>query len=125
MGDIVKRDTKDEPRFYIRFKDNNGQRVQRVVKGAITVAEAREVLAAAELRVSQGQVGIVEKTDEERARAAVTLAQLVDRFNAEYRPRVSEPNQVWNGGAGARAPGQPQGIQHHQRRDRSAARSAA
>jgi site-specific recombinase XerD len=51
-----------------------------------TKTAAEDWVKAIEIRVRNGQVGIVEKTDEERARANVTLAQLVEKFNAEYRP---------------------------------------
>ena len=40
MGDIVRKGTKDRPRFYIRYIDSNGTRRQRAVRGARTVAEA-------------------------------------------------------------------------------------
>jgi integrase len=92
MGDIVRRGTKDKPRFYIRYKDANGRRTQRAVPGVTSAAEAKRLLAAAELRVSQGKVGIEEPTEEQQAQRSITLDALVERFNAEYRPpRLKNP----------------------------------
>ena len=58
MGDIVRRGTRDNPRFYGRYVDIDGRRKMRLLKGARTKAEAQPLLASSELRVSQGQVGM-------------------------------------------------------------------
>jgi integrase len=58
MGDIVRRGTRDNPKYYGRYVESDGRRKMRLLKGARTKSEAQILLAAAELRVSQGQVGI-------------------------------------------------------------------
>lgn len=86
MGDIVKRGTKDKPRFYIRYVDADGKRRQRAAKGARTVDEARRILSAAELRVSSGKVGIEELTNEQKAQRTITMNALADKFLEQYAP---------------------------------------
>jgi integrase len=79
MGDIIRRGTKDRPRFYVRYKDANGTRKLKAAKVS-TLGEARSILAAIETRIAKGEVGIVEKTDEERARAVITVKHLGEKF---------------------------------------------
>jgi integrase len=86
MGDIVRRGTKAKPRFYIRYIDSDGVRRNRAAKGATTERDARQLLAAAELRVSQGKVGIEEPTAEQQEQRTITLRELFDRFMEEYAP---------------------------------------
>jgi integrase len=94
MGDIVRRGTKDRPRFYIRYVDVDGVRRMKLARGATTKGEAHTILAAAELRVTQGKVGIEEveaPSPEERARASMTVRQLGERFTKEYAsPRIKD-----------------------------------
>ena len=97
MGDVVRRGTRSKPRFYVRYVELNGQRVQRAAKGARTEGEAQTILAAAELRVSQGRVGMEEITApsaEELARSTMTVSQLAAKFLDEdhgYRsPKVKD-----------------------------------
>jgi len=91
MGDIVKKGTKDRPRFYIRYIDSNGTRRQRAVRGARTVGEAQRVLSAAELRVAQGKVGIVVPTEAEKAQGSITVKQLAEAFLAGYtNPKIKD-----------------------------------
>jgi len=57
MGNILRRGTRDRPRFYIRYVDLDGGRKTRRVRVA-TKEEARKLLAMAEARVAQGRVGM-------------------------------------------------------------------
>jgi integrase len=91
MGDVVRRGTKDKPRFYIRYVDSDGKRKQRSARGAKSMSEAREVLAAAELRVTHGKVGIDKPTAEQLARRSITVRDLGEKFMAEYsNPKVKD-----------------------------------
>ncbi len=58
MGDILRRGTRDKPRFYIRYLDLDGGRKTRRVR-VETREDARKLLALAEARIAQGRVGIV------------------------------------------------------------------
>ena len=113
MGDIIKRGTKDSPRFYMRWIDgyrpavetdgtpklwksgmrkgqakvdahgrplNEPIRRMKVAKGARTVSEARTMLAGIERRISNGLVGVEERTAQDYARQAITIEQLAARF---------------------------------------------
>jgi integrase len=57
MGDILRRGTRDKPRFYIRYQDLDAGRKTRRVRVS-TRDEARQLLALAEARVAQGRVGM-------------------------------------------------------------------
>ena len=57
MGDIIRRGTRDKPRFYIRYLDLDGGRKTRRVR-VETREKARHLLASAEARVAQGRVGM-------------------------------------------------------------------
>jgi hypothetical protein len=57
MGDILRRGTRDKPRFYIRYLDLDGGRKTRRVR-VETREDARKLLALAEARVAQGRVGM-------------------------------------------------------------------
>jgi ribosomal protein L15E len=57
MGDIIRRGTRDKPRFYIRYQDLDGGRKIRRVR-VRTRGQARELLALAEARVAQRCVGM-------------------------------------------------------------------
>jgi hypothetical protein len=56
MGDIIRRGTRDKPRFYIPYLDLDGGRKTRRVR-VETREDARQLLAQAEARVAQGRVG--------------------------------------------------------------------
>jgi integrase len=94
MGDIVRRGTKDRPRFYLRYLDADGQRKQRAAKGALNVGDARRMLAEVERRIMGGKIGIEEPTPEEQGRRTITVAQLAEKFLAEqdgYRnPKIKD-----------------------------------
>lgn len=94
MGDIIRRGTKDRPRFYIRFVDADGRRKNRAAKGAVTKADAQRMLAEAERRVMHGKLGIEEPTEDEQARRTITVAKLADKFLDEkegYRaPKIKD-----------------------------------
>lgn len=88
MGAIVKRGTKDKPRFYIQYRDVDGVRRTKRIKSATTKAQAEVFLKAAETRVERNQVGlepIKEPTPEERSRAAITLKELAARFLGDVK----------------------------------------
>jgi integrase len=94
VGDIVRRGTKDRPRFYVRYVDADGRRKQRAVKGAVTKAEAQKVLSAVETRIANGKVGIEEPTPEEMARNTITVKALGERFAKEYSsPKLKDPKR--------------------------------
>ncbi|HVR61203.1 MAG TPA: hypothetical protein VMU50_04850, partial [Polyangia bacterium] len=57
MGDILRRGTRDKPRFYIRYLDLDGGRKTRRVR-VETREDARKLLVLAEARVAQGRVGM-------------------------------------------------------------------
>jgi integrase len=58
MGDIVRRGTRDNPKFYVRYVDADGTRRMKLAKGADTRGEAVKILRAAEGRVQQGLLGV-------------------------------------------------------------------
>ena len=97
MGDIIRRGTKDKPSFYVRYVDVDGVRRMKKARGATTKAQAQTILSAAELRVTQGKVGMEEPTPptpEEQQRATMTVRQLCDKFVEEYRsPRLKDPTR--------------------------------
>jgi integrase len=84
MGDIVRKGTKDRPRFYIRYVDADGVRRQRAAKGATTKAQAQVILNAAELRVTQGRVGIETMTEEQQAQRTIAISELGELFTTGY-----------------------------------------
>jgi integrase len=85
MGSIYNRGTKAVPNWWAKYKDESGA-WRSVPTRLPTKLAAEDWVKAIEIRIRNGQVGIVEKTDEEKARSTVTLSALVDKFNAEYRP---------------------------------------
>lgn len=76
---VRNRGTRDKPRWYCRFTDVDGVRKEAPTHQA-TRAEAELFLAAVKARIANGKVGIEEKTDEDRARSRITVADLVARF---------------------------------------------
>lgn len=89
MGDIVRRGTRDNPRYYGRYVDSDGRRKMRLLKGARTKQQAQMLLAGAELRVSQGQVGIEPLEEAQRCGQLMDewLAGLTNRNAADDRSR--------------------------------------
>ncbi len=82
MGDVLNRGTRDRPRWYCRYLDENGQRRQKATHQP-TKQEAEKFLASVEARIARGKVGLVEPTPEEIARRTITMRQLVARFLGE------------------------------------------
>lgn len=80
MGCIIKRGTKDRPRFYLKYRDVDGVERMRAAKGAYTKAQARVLLAEIERRIMAGKVGIIEPTQEERAKRSLTVSELGAHF---------------------------------------------
>lgn len=94
MGEIVRRGTKDLPRYYLRYVDADGKRKMRAAKGATTSSHARRMLAEVERRVMNGKLGIAEPTTEELARANVTVKELCEKFLTGYRsPKHKDPDR--------------------------------
>jgi integrase len=85
VGDIVRRGTKDRPRYYVRYVDLDGKRKQRAAHQP-TKALAERYLAEVEGRIARGLIGIPEPTPAERARQSVTIRALYEKFIAEYAP---------------------------------------
>lgn len=86
MGSIVKRGTKRAPRFYAQYRDSNGVRRTKLLKGAATAEQASAMLNAIERNIMQGKLGIEEPTSEEQERARITVGELSDKFLTEYAP---------------------------------------
>lgn len=84
MGAIVKRGTKDKPRFYLRYVDADGKRKMKAAKGAINLAHARRMLAELERNIFNGKLGIEEPTEEQHARRSITVRELGEKFLKEY-----------------------------------------
>jgi integrase len=93
MGDVVKRKGNDgKPRYYVRYVDVDGVRRMKLSKQR-TKEEAKAFLATVEARVRNGQVGIHEVTEEERARRTITVAALARLFlgEVEDKPGYAPP----------------------------------
>ncbi len=87
MGDIVKLSRKGRfVGWYIRYKDVDGKRKQRATHQP-TRELARRMLVEVEARVARGRAGM----DEATPAATMTMAQLGERFLAEYHnPRIKD-----------------------------------
>lgn len=87
MGAIVRRGRK----IYAQYRDADGVRRTKLLKGATSLEWARILLAAIELRISQGTVGIEQPTEEELSRRSITVKKLGEKFLAEYaNPKVKD-----------------------------------
>lgn len=82
MGCVHNRGAKQQPQWYIRWRDADGKWKQRHSHQP-TKAGALTVLAEVEARVRRGQVGIVEPTPEETQRKSITIEELARRFLGE------------------------------------------
>jgi integrase len=92
MGKIIRRGTKDRPRFYLRYVDADGVRRMKAAKGATKIAEARDMLTAIEKRIMEGKLGIERPTEDQIARRSVTIEQLGEKFTTEYAaPKLKNP----------------------------------
>jgi integrase len=89
MGDIVRRGTRDNPKYYGRYFELDGRRKMRLLKGARTKSDAQLLLASAELRVSQGLVGILPLEESQRCGPLMDewLAGLYNRNADDDRSR--------------------------------------
>jgi len=89
MGDIVRRGTRDNPKYYGRYFELDGRRKMRLLKGARTKSDAQLLLASAELRVSQGLVGILPLEESQRCGPLMDewLAGLTNRNAGDDRSR--------------------------------------
>jgi len=93
MGTVSNRGTKDRPMWYCRYIDADGKRKQRPTKQT-TKAAALRFVAEIEARVARGLVGIPEATDDEQRAKTITLAELAEKFLAEYdSPRLKSRAQ--------------------------------
>src|SRR4051812_22686775 len=90
MGSVYNRGTKRAPNWWVKYKDKNGK-WRSIASDQPTRDNAKIFVGAIEARIKNGQVGIIEKTADEIARSTITLRQLFDRFQAEYRsPRIKD-----------------------------------
>lgn len=86
MGEVIRK-TKNGKfiGWYIRYTEVDGSR-RAVATRQPTAAEARKILIQVEARVARGKAGIAEQ-----AGPTPTIAQLCERFLAEYsRPRIKD-----------------------------------
>ncbi len=86
MATVVKRGTKARPRFYGQYRDANGVRRTRLLRGATSAEQARIMAAAIDRNVMQGKLGIEEPAPEEQVRSTITVQELSERFLREYAP---------------------------------------
>lgn len=80
MGAIVRRGTRHAPRFFAQYRDADGVRRTKLLRGATTVEHARGLLAAIELNVTQGRAGVEVPTEEQLQRASITVRKLGEKF---------------------------------------------
>lgn len=83
MGSVEQRKGK----WYLRYVDLDGTERTKLARGATTKAQAKPLLAAIELRIQRGQIGIeevVEPTPEEKKRRTITVAELGGLFGEHY-----------------------------------------
>jgi integrase len=89
---IVRRGTKDRPRFYLRYKDVDGVERMKAAKGARTKGEARDMLTAIDKRIMDGKVGIERPTEEQIAKRSLTVEQLGEKFTDTFSsPKIKNP----------------------------------
>lgn len=95
MGAIIKRGTKQKPRFYLRFIDTDGTRRMVAAKGATRREDARAQLNAIERRIFEGVVGVPQPAPADPAaeqRRTVTIRELGDLFVEKFTgPRIKDP----------------------------------
>lgn len=81
-------------KLYISYFDVDKTRRTRLLKGITSIVDARELLAVAEKRVTQGLAGIVEPvapTAEEKQRKTITVEQMGERFTEQFNdPEVKD-----------------------------------
>lgn len=80
MASVYKRGTKDRPNYYVRFKDIDGKWKGKPT-GQPTKKLAEHYAAEVEARIARGIIGIPQP--EEVQKAALTVGQLIERFQAE------------------------------------------
>ena len=61
MGSIIKRGTRAEPKYYIKYLDVDGAYKMRLTKQE-TKEQAKDYLKEVEARVKRGLIGIVDPT---------------------------------------------------------------
>ena len=82
MGDVLNRGTKSKPLWYCRLSDESGVRRQKATRQP-TKEGAKKFLAAVEARIRSGQVGIVERTSEDRQKQTISVGELARHFLGE------------------------------------------
>lgn len=87
MGAIVRRGTKDRPRFYLKYVDANGTQRTRAAKGAINQKHAERMLAEVERNIFNGKLGIEEPTEDDQAKRTITVRELGEAFTTRYTDR--------------------------------------
>lgn len=88
MGEVIKVEKNGKfLGWYVRYIDSDGKRKKRASKQP-SKALAQVFLAEIEGRIRRGQAGLIEPSADELKRQTVTVAELAERFVAEYdRPR--------------------------------------
>lgn len=87
MGFALNRGTKDRPRWYVKYRDTDGQWKQKASHQP-TKALALRFVAEIEARVARGQAGIIKPAAASPIKV-YTVGDLCARFLAEYsRPRL-------------------------------------
>jgi integrase len=61
MGEIIRRGTRSNPRYFFRYYEADGTRRMKLAKGADTKAKALDVLREVEVRVQRGLIGVPER----------------------------------------------------------------
>ncbi len=91
MGAIVRRGSRHAPRFFAQYRDADGVRRTKLLRGATTVEHARGLLSAIELNITQGRAGLELPTEEQQAQASLTVRELGAMFVERYtRPGLSD-----------------------------------
>jgi integrase len=81
MGALIKRGSRQKPRFYAQYKDTDGVRRTKLLRGARSTERARVMLAEIERNVMNGRVGIEPPpTAAETERRTMTVRELGEKF---------------------------------------------
>lgn len=90
VASVYNRGTRQSPNWWVKYRDENGKWCA-VASGQPNKELAKTWVATIESRIANGQVGIIEKTAEQIACSTVTVRQLFEKFQAEYRsPRIKD-----------------------------------
>lgn len=88
MAYVINRGTKARPSWYAKYRDLDGKWKQKATHQP-TMKEAQRFVAELEARIARGMIGVPEISDEAQQQRTITVAELANRFLAEYnRPRL-------------------------------------